>query len=132
MAKLVGDVAPFDITEVAHPAHEFLAEWIVARGSRPDVPDTRHLPWLLPPRRERPRRRRAADKGDELAPLHHSITSVAHLRLVIYSKSAQSQIGSIPCALMTEIAVGPLRKMSKSRAASADFELVLTAPAKLV
>src|SRR5262249_11702816 len=26
----------------------------------------------------------------------------------------------------------PLRKMSKSRAASADFELVLTAPAKLV
>src|SRR6266487_5888832 len=43
MAKLVGDVAPFDITEVAHSAHEFLAEWIVARGSRPDVPDTRRL-----------------------------------------------------------------------------------------
>src|SRR5262245_18905477 len=31
MAKLVGDVAPFDITEVAHPAYKFLAEWIVAR-----------------------------------------------------------------------------------------------------
>src|SRR5215471_18150584 len=76
MAKLVGDVAPFDITEVAHPAHEFLAEWIVARGSRPDVPDTRHLPWLLPPRRERPRRRRAAEQRDERAPLH-SITSSA-------------------------------------------------------
>src|SRR5262249_62360499 len=43
MAKLVDDVAPFDITEVAHPAHEFLAEWIVARSSRPDVPDTRRL-----------------------------------------------------------------------------------------
>jgi hypothetical protein len=47
MAKLVGDVAPFDITEVAHPAHEFLAEWIVARGFRPDVPDTRRLARLL-------------------------------------------------------------------------------------
>src|SRR5215831_4457836 len=71
MAKLVGDVAPFDITEVAHPAHEFLAEWIVARGSRPDVPDTRGLARLLRARRERPpRRRRAAEQGDELATPH--------------------------------------------------------------
>src|SRR5215467_13921021 len=54
MAKLVGDVAPFDVTEVAHPAHEFLAEWIVVRGSRPDVPDTRRLARLLRPRRDRP------------------------------------------------------------------------------
>src|SRR5262249_34595879 len=75
MAKLVGDVAPFDITEVAHPAHEFLAEWIVARGSRPDVPDTRRLPRLLRARRERPSSR-AADQRDELAALH-SITSSA-------------------------------------------------------
>src|SRR5262252_2770092 len=76
MAKLVGDVAPFDVTEVAHPAHEFLAEWIVARGSRPDVPDTRRLARLLRPRREWPRRRRAAEQGDEVAALH-SITSSA-------------------------------------------------------
>src|SRR5262249_38544852 len=76
MAKLVGDVAPFDITEVAHPAHEFLAEWIVARGSRPDVPDTRHLPWLLRPCRARPRRRRAAEQRDDRAAVH-SITSSA-------------------------------------------------------
>src|SRR5262249_59621985 len=75
MAKLVGDVAPFDITEVPHPAHEFLAEWIVARGSRPDVPDTRRLPRLLRARRERPSGRRA-DQRDELAALH-SITSSA-------------------------------------------------------
>src|SRR5215831_18073557 len=75
MAKLVGDVAPFDITEVAHPAHEFLAKWIVARGSRPDVPDTRGLAWLLRPRRERPRRR-AAEQRYELAAFH-SITSSA-------------------------------------------------------
>src|SRR4029453_8843596 len=67
MAKLVGDVAPFDITEVAHPAHEFLAEWIVVRGSRPDVPDTRRLARLLRARRERPCSR-AAEQGDELTP----------------------------------------------------------------
>jgi hypothetical protein len=41
MAKLIGDVVPFDITEVAHPAHEFLAKRIVARGSRSDVSDAR-------------------------------------------------------------------------------------------
>src|SRR5260370_1900912 len=76
MAKLVGDVAPFDITEVAHPAHEFLAEWIGARGSRPDVSDTRRLARLLRPRRERPRRRRATQHRDEPAALH-SRTSLA-------------------------------------------------------
>src|SRR5262245_29591750 len=67
MAKLVGDVAPFDITKVAHPAHELLAEWIVVRGSRPDVPDTRRLARLLRVRREWPRRCRAAEQRDELA-----------------------------------------------------------------
>src|SRR5262245_61797596 len=78
VAKLVGNVAPFDITEVAHPAHEFLAEWIVARGSRPDVPDTRRLARrvLLRAHRERPRDSSTADKRDECAALH-SITSSA-------------------------------------------------------
>src|SRR5262249_18446321 len=83
MAKLVGDVAPFDITEAAHPAPEFLAEWIVARGSRPDVPDTRRLARLLCARRERPRGSRAAEQRNELAALHlrdHSITSSASRR----------------------------------------------------
>src|SRR5262245_17270161 len=69
MAKLVGNVAPFDITEVAHPAHEFLAEWIVVRGSRSDVPDTRRLARLLRACRQRPRGR-AAEKRDELPPPH--------------------------------------------------------------
>src|SRR5215831_1062971 len=63
MAKLVDDVAPFDITEVAHSAHEFLAEWIVVGGSRPDVPDTRRLARLLRARHVRPRRRHAAERG---------------------------------------------------------------------
>src|SRR6266545_1140236 len=75
MAKLVGDVAPFDITEVAHPAHEFFAEWIVVRGSRPDVPDTRRLARLLRARGERPRGR-TAEQRDEFAAIH-SITSSA-------------------------------------------------------
>src|SRR5262245_38320483 len=74
MAKLVGDVAPFDITEVAHAAHEFLAEWIVVRGSRPDVPDTRQLARPLRARRERlyPR---ATEQRDERAPFHSIISS---------------------------------------------------------
>ena len=43
-----------------------------------------------------------------------------------------SQIGSIPCALITGIAAGPLRNLSKSRAASGAVEVTLTAPPKLV
>src|SRR5262249_54760355 len=79
VAKLVGNVAPLDITEVAHPAHEFLAEWIVVRGSRSDVSDARGLACLLRARRERPRSSRAGEQGNELAPLH-SITSSAATR----------------------------------------------------
>src|SRR5215468_1716693 len=75
VAKLVGNIAPFDITQVAHPAHEFLANLIVVRGSRSDVSDARGLGRLLRSRRERPCRRRA-EQRDELAPLH-SITSLA-------------------------------------------------------
>src|SRR5262249_39574260 len=70
MAKLVDDVAPFDITEVAHPAHEFLAEWIVARGSRPDDPDTGRLAGrgARPGGAGGPRRRRAAESGQQFPP----------------------------------------------------------------
>ncbi|HYP11108.1 MAG TPA: hypothetical protein VEQ86_06465, partial [Xanthobacteraceae bacterium] len=67
-------VAPFDITEVAHPAREFLAEWIVVRGSRPDVPDTRRLARLLRARRERPRSC-AAEQRDERAVVIESCDS---------------------------------------------------------
>src|SRR5262249_51893211 len=68
VAKLVGNIAPFDITEVAHPAHEFLANLIVVRGSRSDVSDARGLGRLLRPRRERPRSRRAAERGQQSPP----------------------------------------------------------------
>src|SRR5262249_33755674 len=68
VAKLVGNVVPFDITEVAHPAHEFLANLIVVRRSRSNVSDARDLARLLRLRRERPRARRAAEQRDEFAP----------------------------------------------------------------
>src|SRR5215471_16336504 len=77
VAKLVGNIAPFDITEVAHPTHEFLANLIVVRGSRSDVSDARGLGRPLRPRCERPRSRRAAEQRDEVAAPHHSITSSA-------------------------------------------------------
>src|SRR5215468_2766943 len=68
MAKLIGNVAPFDITEVVHPAHEFLTEGIIVRGARPDVPDTRRLARLLRARRERPCSRRTAECSQQLSP----------------------------------------------------------------
>src|SRR6516164_4748694 len=77
VAKLVGNIAPFDITEVAHPAHEFLANLIVVRGSRSDVSDARGLGRLLRARHERPGDGCAAEQRDELASFHHSISSPA-------------------------------------------------------
>jgi hypothetical protein len=69
VAKLIGNVASFDVAEVAHPAHEFLAIWIVIQGSGSDVSDAGSLPRLLRLRRERPRRSRTAEQGDEIAAL---------------------------------------------------------------
>jgi hypothetical protein len=46
-----------------------LCFWIVLRNRHQD-PDPAHLIGVLPARRERPRRRRAAEKGDERAPSH--------------------------------------------------------------
>src|SRR5262249_15704179 len=68
VAKVVGNIAPFDITEVAHPANEFLANLIVVRGSRSDVSDARGLGRLLRPRRERPRGCRAAERDQQFPP----------------------------------------------------------------
>src|SRR5215831_4784144 len=67
MAKLIGNVAPFDITEVAHPAHEFLAVWIVIQGSGSDVSNAGGLPRLPRPRHERPRRR-PAERDQQFPP----------------------------------------------------------------
>ena len=65
--KVAGNVASFDVAEVAHPAHEFLAIWIVIQGSGSDVSDAGGLPRLLRTPRKRPRGR-AAEQDDEFAP----------------------------------------------------------------
>src|SRR5262249_21994287 len=52
----------------------------VVLGARQQRADAPHAPVLLPPRRERPRRRRGAEEGNERATVHgcgHSITSSA-------------------------------------------------------
>src|SRR5262249_21536950 len=60
-----GDVLAFEVTEIAQPVTEGVpVERVV------DNADARDLPRLLRARRERPRRRRAAEKRDERAPLH--------------------------------------------------------------
>src|SRR5262245_36436332 len=48
----------------------------ISRLRHAEEPDHRHSR-LLRPRHQRPRRRRAAEKGDEVAPANHSITSWA-------------------------------------------------------
>jgi hypothetical protein len=61
---------------------EALEKWggevlvVIISGLSAEVPDHRH-PWLLPPRRERPRRR-AAKPRDELAPPHRSSSRPLH------------------------------------------------------
>src|SRR6201984_2384762 len=58
-----GDVLAFEVTEIAQPVTEGVpVERVV------DYADARDLPRLLRSRRERPRRSRAAEKRDELAP----------------------------------------------------------------
>src|SRR5215467_7050901 len=67
------------------------------RTARSKEPNDRHLRWLLRPCRERPRGCRAAEKRDELAPLH-SITSSATARSL--SGTARPSMRAA-CALMT-------------------------------
>src|SRR5262249_17138367 len=71
------DSATFDPAELAQAPHES-SDPITQGRSRTgaEEADGGELCWLLRPRRERPRRNRAAEERDELAPLH-SITSSA-------------------------------------------------------
>ena len=76
-ALLDDDIASFDEPFLAQPFAEFRHEVRKRRGDRvAKKPDHRHRR-LLRARRERPRRRRAAEQRDELAPPDHSITSSA-------------------------------------------------------
>src|SRR5262249_34846024 len=68
------EILTLDIAKVAEASLQSLNE-VGETGGR-KIADTRHLCWLLPPRRERPRYR-TPDQRDELAPPDHSITSSA-------------------------------------------------------
>src|SRR5262245_28335045 len=63
------------IAKFGHPHQEGCINRKLS-GLNTDKPDTQHF-GLLPPRRDRPRRRRAAEQRDELPPGAHSITSSA-------------------------------------------------------
>src|SRR4029077_10039742 len=78
------EIPAFLIAEFGHPLEEIRIMWGVSR-LHTDKADTQHLWLLLPPRRERPRGRCAAEKRDERAAPHlrgHSITSSARASTV--------------------------------------------------
>src|SRR5215831_4511167 len=75
------EMAPLDVTEVAHPQQKLAAQVDCCRVRWPrriEIAEP-HDFRLLRSRRERPSRRRAAEQRDELAPFH-SITSSARSR----------------------------------------------------
>src|SRR5215831_6912474 len=77
-ANLNRDVATFHPTEFAQPLHECGEPLALDQGrGGAQESDGRQLPRLLRARRERPRRSRAAEQRDEVAPRYHSITSSA-------------------------------------------------------
>src|SRR5262249_8729255 len=78
-ANLNRDVATFHPTEFAQPLHECGEPLALDQGrGGAQESDGRQLARLLPPRRERPRRRRAAYKRDERAPLHSMSSSASN------------------------------------------------------
>ena len=77
IAVLNGNVLPLDEAGVFQTLTECRRKMFERRGRRAsEEPDHWHR-WLLRPRCERPSRCSATEQCDELAPLHHSITSSA-------------------------------------------------------
>ena len=117
-AILDRDGATLDPAEFAQPLHKSGDPWARSRRrGRAQEPDGRQLRRLLRARRERPRRRRAAEQRDELAPPHRahprpgSQPSIAGLVVeggVHRSKKRRlmSELGSIP---LIKSAMGGLR-----------------------
>src|SRR5258705_5061456 len=70
------EILPFDVSKFTHSPVESDPKCCGSRIDQRHDPDTQHLGGCLRPRRQRPRRRRAAEEPDELAPIH-SITSSA-------------------------------------------------------
>src|SRR5262249_14855729 len=67
----VATLGPAKFTQPLHKGRRILAKKR-GRGSA-EKADGRQLAWLLRAGRERPRHRRAAEKGDELAPSHRPL-----------------------------------------------------------
>src|SRR5262249_44394542 len=79
-ARIDPYVATYSPTQQSQPLMERCEaslEYRIACGCGQEHADPPHAPVLLGSRYERPRRRRAAEQRDELAPPHHSITSSA-------------------------------------------------------
>src|SRR5262249_18570757 len=74
------DIAALDVTGLAQSLAERAYAVEVAGGRCAAENANNGHRWLLRARRERPRRRRAAEERDEIATLHHSITSSAVAR----------------------------------------------------
>src|SRR5262245_55602587 len=70
VAVLHDEILPLDIAEIVHPAHEGCEETNAGScGATRELTQPIHLPDLLRPRRERPRRR-AAKQRDEISASH--------------------------------------------------------------
>src|SRR5262244_3964274 len=79
---LEGDGSSLDIPKVLQALHECLGPWRErCRRTRQKDANTRHLMGLLRARRERPRDSLAAEKRDELAPLHSFTSSASESKL---------------------------------------------------
>src|SRR5262249_20334727 len=85
------DGATIDPAELAQPLDKGgVPVPLGRRCARTQDSDGRHLFSLLPTRRERPRSSCAAEQRDELAALHHSITSSASSNTCVPARKAYS------------------------------------------
>src|SRR5712692_11404360 len=68
IAEFKRNVLPFHVAKWAQASSKGISEWMWRRSGN-QYADARQFSRLLSARRERPRRRSAAEKGDETAPL---------------------------------------------------------------
>src|SRR5215470_8251784 len=108
---LNGNILPNNVSQVAQPPLEGVSAGY-HRGARVDAQKSNRdfVGWLLRVRRERPRRRRAAEQRDELAPFHSitlsarcwknqgtsMLSALAVLRLITSSNFAGCSTGISP------------------------------------
>src|SRR5262245_61090696 len=94
----VAAVGPAQFLQPLHERREAGLTFRIARGQRMEHAYAPYPLALLRARGERPRRRSAAEQGDEVAPPHHSITSSARARSV--AGTSMPSVFAV-CRLMT-------------------------------